>query len=246
MSQHPLATLFSRPALAWVLRGFAVMGCVAVLISVLLVGSLRWLDPTTSAFMLRHEHSHTVAGHRIPVRHQWVKLEWISAPAVHAVITAEDQNFRHHHGFDYRAIRWAIRDYRSTGIIRGSSTISQQTAKNLFLWPQGSVGRKLLETWFTVFLEALLPKQRILEIYLNIAQFGPNIYGIEAASRSYFGKPAAELTVEEGALLASILPSPSRLRVHSPNDYVIERQAWILWQLPELEKRGYLDGLYPH
>ena len=124
--------------------------------------------------------------------------------------------------------------------LRGASTISQQVAKNLFLWKDPSFVRKGFEAYFTILIETLWPKQRILEMYLNIAEFGRGIYGVGAASRYFFGKPAARLTPSEGALLAAVLPNPRRLSVHSPSAYVRQRQDWILWQMRALGGRSYL------
>ena len=129
------------------------------------------------------------------------------------------------------------------GYLRGASTISQQTAKNLFLWPGRSFVRKGLEAWLTVMLEVSLPKRRILEIYLNIAEFGPGIYGAGAASRHYFGIAPAQLSDSQAALLAAVLPSPRRLQVNNPSDYVRERQAWIVTQIARLRREGWLTRL---
>jgi monofunctional biosynthetic peptidoglycan transglycosylase len=151
-----------------------------------------------------------------------------------AVIAAEDQNFSSHHGFDWDAIQRAI-DYDENGNkLRGASTLTQQTAKNLFLWPERNWLRKGLEAYFTVLLEGLWGKRRILETYLNIVEFGDGIYGVEAASQRFFHKSSARLTPEEAALLAAVLPNPHRLKANAPSNYVRERQQWILRQMRQL------------
>ena len=151
-----------------------------------------------------------------------------------AVVAAEDQNFSSHHGFDWDAIQRAM-DYDENGNrLRGASTLTQQTAKNLFLWPDRNWLRKGFEAYFTVLLEALWGKRRILETYLNIVEFGEGIYGVEAASQRYFHKSAVRLTPEDAALLAAVLPNPHRLKANAPSAYVRERQQWILRQMRQL------------
>jgi monofunctional biosynthetic peptidoglycan transglycosylase len=151
-----------------------------------------------------------------------------------AVIASEDQNFMHHHGFDWGAIQRAI-DYDENGKrLRGGSTLTQQTAKNLFLWQDRTLIRKGFEAYFTVLLEAFWTKRRILETYLNIVEFGDGIYGVEAAAQHYFHKPARRLTAEEAALLAAVLPNPHRYKANAPSSYVRGRQHWILQQMGNL------------
>ncbi|WP_338081790.1 monofunctional biosynthetic peptidoglycan transglycosylase, partial [Ectothiorhodospira mobilis] len=216
-----------------------------VLLTALGIGSLRWIDPPTSAFILRHEQSIPGSDHKVPVQHRWIPWEAMSPQAAFAVIAAEDQRFLRHHGFDFGAITAALADWFRGGPLRGASTLSQQTAKNLFLWPESTLGRKTLEAYLTIFMELLWPKRRILEIYLNIAQFGPNIYGIEAASRAYFHKPAAALTLEEAARLAAVLPGPGRMSAAAPSPRVLQRAEWIRDQVRQLHKAGYLEGIGP-
>mgnify|MGYP000164869218 CR=1 FL=1 len=140
------------------------------------------------------------------------------------------------------AIRAALAHNQQGGSLRGASTLSQQVAKNLFLWPAKSYLRKGLEAGLTVLMETLWNKSRILEVYLNIVEFGPGIYGVEAASQAYFGKPARDLTEYQAALLAAVLPNPKVLRVNSPSSYVLERVAWIRGQIAQLGA-GYLRDL---
>jgi monofunctional biosynthetic peptidoglycan transglycosylase len=167
----------------------------------------------------------------------------ISRHAAIAVIAAEDQKFLVHDGFDFDAIEKAVSDAQRGEHLRGASTITQQVAKNLFLWSGQSWIRKGLEAWFTVWIEILWPKQRTLEVYLNSAQFGRGVWGVQAASREFFGKDAARLTRHEAALLAAVLPSPARFRVAKPSAYVRGRQAWILGQMQRLSATGLVDEL---
>ncbi|BDU71409.1 monofunctional biosynthetic peptidoglycan transglycosylase [Mesoterricola silvestris] len=164
-------------------------------------------------------------------RHQWVPLEDIAPAMGVAVIAAEDQNFPDHFGFDWKAIEKAVAHNEHSRRKRGASTVSQQTAKNLFLWESRSWVRKGFEVYFTLLLEAGWSKRRILEVYLNIVEFGDGIYGVEAASSRYFGKHAKALTPSEAALLAAVLPSPLKYRADAPSAYVRGRQEWILNQM---------------
>lgn len=205
----------------------AMLGCVT------LVFALRWVDPPTSAFMLRERILAARNDGHPPIRHRWVGSRIAPVMKV-AVIAAEDQRFLEHRGFDLESIQAAFDERARGGRVRGASTISQQLAKNLFLWPGRSWVRKALEAGFTVLIESFWPKQRILEVYLNVVEFGPGIYGVGTAADHYFGKPAAELTAEEAALLAAVLPNPRRLRAAAPSAYVRSRQQWILAQMRSL------------
>src|SRR5262249_49721080 len=148
-----------------------------------------------------------------------------------AVVTSEDQLFWSHHGFDFGAMQKAYAQNKKHRKKRGGSTISQQTAKNLFLWQGGGYVRKGIEAYFTVLIEALWPKSRILEIYLNVAEFGPGVYGVEAASKAFLGKSAAQLGASDAARLTAVLPSPRRWSAKNPGPYVQTRVAWILRQM---------------
>jgi len=207
----------------------------AALLSVVVVAMFRWVPVPVTAFMIRDS---------VPdQQHDWVPWSAISRHAAAAVIAAEDQKFLEHDGFDFEAIDKAMTDAKRGRRLRGASTISQQVAKNLFLWPGQSWVRKGLEAWFTLWIELLWPKQRILEVYLNSAEFGRGIWGVEAASRHYFGEPAAKLTRPEAALLAAVLPNPKRYRVSNPSPFVRQRQDWILWQMRMLGGAGLLRTL---
>ena len=204
--------------------------------NLLLVLLLRWVPPPTSAFMLFADIR--------PVQQQWVPWPRI-APAMRlAVVASEDQKFPEHHGFDFEAIDKALEQNqkRRGRHLHGASTISQQTAKNLFLWSGRSWLRKGLEAYFTVLLETLWPKRRIIEVYLNVARFGPEVYGVEAAAQHYFGKPAARLEPHEAAVLAAVLPNPERMHAGRPSAYVEERAGAVEEQM-RLLGADFLDEL---
>lgn len=205
---------------------------------------MRWLNPFSSAFMLNASIVHS-SEKDYETRYTWVDLEKISPNAALAVIASEDQQFPFHTGFDFKSIRAAVRENAHRKRPRGASTISQQVAKNLFLWNGGGYARKGLEAWFTVLIEFLWPKERILEVYLNIAQFGRGIFGVEEASRAFFRKPATRLSRPEAATLAAVLPNPIRLRADRPSAYVISRRDWIVGQMRGLGGREYLEEVSP-
>lgn len=203
--------------------------------SVIFVMLLRWLPVPTSAFML-YRHFEDVREQQSfkPIRYAWVSYDAISAHASRAVIASEDQKFYLHSGFDLESIHKAITSYSKGGKLRGASTISQQVAKNLFLTPNKSLLRKGVEAWFTFLIESFWSKQRILEVYLNIAEFGDHLFGINAASYKYFGVTPKQLTSSQAALLAATLPNPIRYQANHPTNYVFKRQRWILRQMRNL------------
>jgi len=218
--------------------------CVWLLLSALAVLLLRWCAPLTSAMMLEARLEAWAARQRdYHTEFHWVSLEQISAPAALAVIASEDQLFPFHAGFDFNSIREAVRASEHGRRLRGASTISQQVAKNLFLWPGHSFVRKGLEAYFTVLIEACWPKERILEMYLNVAQFGAGVYGVEAAAQHFWRKPARRLSAAEAALLAAVLPNPLRLHAERPSHYLLERRDWILAQMRALGGDAYLREL---
>ncbi len=170
-----------------------------------------------------------------PHAYQWVSLDNMSPYAGLAVIASEDQLFFEHYGFDVNSIKASLNAYNHGGRLRGASTISQQVAKNVFLTPAKNLLRKGLEVWFTGLLELCWGKQRILEVYLNIAEFGDHLFGIEAASQRYFGISAQKLNRSQAALLAATLPNPLLLKANKPSDYVLKRQRWIIQQMSHLD-----------
>jgi len=229
---------------ARLLRGLLLLCCALAATSVALVALLRWVPVPVTSFMIQDRLGALVAreaGYRYA--HDWVPWQEISPHAAVAVIAAEDQKFTSHRGFDFQQIDRALTAAERGQRMRGASTISQQLAKNLFLWPGRSWIRKGLEAYFTVLLELLWPKQRILEVYLNSVEFGRGVWGVEAASQRFFGRPARQLTRQQAALLAAVLPNPRRFRVDNPTAYVKNRQAWILRQMSQLGGVAHLDRL---
>ena len=223
----------------WLWRGALAL----VLGSVLLVLALRYVAPPTSAFMLARSMAAWRAGDAgFRLRYEWVGQDRIAPSLPIALVAAEDQKFPLHHGFDLESIGKAWEERDGDAPRRGASTITQQVAKNLFLWPGRSWVRKGLEAWFTALIELLWPKQRILEVYANVAEFGDGVYGAEAAAQHYFRKPAAALGGRESARLAAVLPNPKRLRVERPSSYVSMRVAWIERQVVQLGGPAYLDS----
>jgi monofunctional biosynthetic peptidoglycan transglycosylase len=222
---------------------FAILA--ALLLSILAVATLRWVNPWTSAFMVDARLSAWFDDDPKPLnlRYQWRDYGQISSQLPLAVIASEDQRFPEHGGFDYAQIQKALDDAERGRRARGASTISQQVAKNLFLWNGRSWVRKGLEVWFTLLIETLWSKQRILEVYVNIAEFGRGVYGAEAAAQSIFRKPAARLSRPEAARLAAVLPNPVRLRADAPGNYVQRRQREIEAQMAALGGTSYLQQL---
>lgn len=208
------------------------------IISLWIAGVLlfAFLPVPYSLVMAERQLSAWLAGQFNYVAQQtWVPLEQISSYMALAVIAAEDQKFPQHWGFDTQAIRAALvhnTDHPSK--LRGGSTLSQQTAKNLFLWDGRSWLRKGFEAGLTIAIELVWSKARILTVYLNIAEFGEGIFGVEQAAQHFFNKSAKQLTAEEATLLAAVLPNPIRFQVNHPSSYVLQRQRWILQQMEQL------------
>lgn len=222
-----------------------------LLLPIIPVLVFRWYDPPASAFMLETSARLRRLGHAQPLAYQWVKLSQISSQMCLAVIVAEDFTFPIHNGVIWHSMasaHEANQGTRNRDYWRGGSTISQQLVKNLFLWPARSYLRKGIELYLTFLVEMLWPKWRILEVYLNIVQLGENLFGVQAASRAYFGKPASELSAEEGALLAAALPNPMLYPVNQPPPRMRFRQAMILNGMKNINPQ-YMDymskiGLY--
>ena len=225
------------------LRGLAILTGVCLVSSMGLVLLLRFIPVPISALMVQRRIESWFSHKPYTSRHDWVSLEEIAPSMGVAVIAAEDQNFPDHFGFDWKAIEKAYVHNEHSRRKRGASTVSQQTAKNLFLWESRSWLRKGFEAYFTLLLEMEWSKKRILEVYLNIVEFGDGVYGVEAASRTYFGKPASRLRPSEAALLAAVLPNPHAYHAGSPSGYVRGRQAWILRQMAALGGPGLLKSL---
>jgi monofunctional biosynthetic peptidoglycan transglycosylase len=227
-------------ALALALAGLLLLA----LVTAVPIAWLRTQPPPTTSFMLIASRADPATG--LPcerVEYQWVDRTHISPHLALAVVVAEDQRFLLHRGFDVYSIEQALEERATEGRVRGASTLSQQLAKNLFLWPDKSMLRKALEAWYTLWIEWAWSKPRILEVYLNVAQFGPCVFGAEAASRRFFERSASQLEPEQAALLATVLPSPRRLRAHDPGPYALERRRQILDLMEELRRAPHLRGL---
>jgi monofunctional biosynthetic peptidoglycan transglycosylase len=222
-------------------RGLLLALVAWIVLSVGAVLLLRWIPPLGSAFMVEARLEALRAGDGgYRTDYHWVSLERISPHAAVAVIASEDQTFPFNYGFDLKSIRGAVRAAQRGRRLRGASTIAQQVARNLFLWPGRSFVRKGIEAYFTVLLETLWPKERILEMYLNVAQFGRGIYGVEAAAGRFYHEPAARLSASQAALLAAVLPDPLHWRVDRPSHFVAWKQQWILVQMRNLGGAAYL------
>ncbi|EOI3569731.1 monofunctional biosynthetic peptidoglycan transglycosylase [Cronobacter dublinensis] len=214
-----------------------VLRAVLAVVGVWLAGILlfSFMPVPFSAVMVERQFSAWFSGDFSYVAHSdWVSMDEISPWMGLAVIAAEDQKFPEHWGFDMAAIQKAVSHNERSRRIRGASTLSQQTAKNLFLWDGRSWLRKGLEAGLTLGIETVWSKRRILTVYLNIAEFGEGVFGVEEASQRYFNKPARRLTASEAALLAAVLPNPIRFKVSAPSGYVRTRQQWILRQMRQL------------
>ena len=207
-------------------------------ISIGITGSLRWYNPPTSRFIQYYESSA-----KKPARQTWVSIDNIPWHLSLAVIASEDQRFPNHHGFDWQQIRSAIRDNEKGKRLRGASTISQQTIKNLFLWPEKSLFRKGIEAWLSMWLEFLVPKKRILEIYLNIAQFGKSVFGVEASSLHYYGVSVSNIDKDQSRALATCLPAPSYCKPNNLSEHKLRKVAWIKDSMSKLGGKSVIDKL---
>lgn len=223
-------------------RWLLIVPFVLVLFSVVQVLVLRFVDPPFSMVMAADQAGRWIHGpDRSFLAYDWVDREQMAACLPISLVAAEDQQFPFHRGFDLDAIAKARKHNERGGKVRGASTISQQVAKNLFLWQGRSWLRKGLEAWYTALIELFWPKQRIIEMYANIAEFGPGVYGAQAASRRFFGRDAARLSAGQCARLAAVLPSPRRYNAATPGPYVQRRAAWIQRQVRQLGGPGYLQ-----
>lgn len=217
----------------WLLR----LMIITLIITILPILVLRWLPPPTSSFMIQAKLG-TLAKYKAcrKLDYRWLAIDQISHQIPLAVIASEDQLFNQHWGFDFGAIGEVL----DGGEMRGASTISQQVAKNLFLWPGRNWVRKGLEAYLTLWIELIWDKRRIMEVYLNTAQFGPCTFGVRAAAQRYFGKQATSLSIYQSALLATVLPNPYHMNPAQPSDYMLERAQWIEAQVEQLGGSAYL------
>lgn len=206
-----------------------------ILISILTVILLNWLPVKFTPLMgIRY-----LENPEEEIKHTWIPREEISLHLQLGVIASEDQNFINHNGFDFEAIEKAIEENQEGKRVRGASTISQQTAKNVFLWPGRNWIRKGLEVYFTFLIETFWSKERILEVYLNSIEMGPGVYGAKAAAQYWFNKPASELTPFEAAAIAAILPNPRQYKANPSSSYIEGRKNWIVRQMKNYGKFSF-------
>lgn len=226
-------SLFARAA-----RRVARAVLIAVVVIVVAITSLKWINPITSSVIV--QQNIVSLAYRTPlVQRKWVSWDAMSKQLPLAVVASEDQRFPVHRGIDFTELEKAIEG----GGRRGASTISQQVAKNMFLWQGRSYLRKAIEAVLALYIDLVWGKQRVLEIYLNIAYFGDNIYGVQRAAQVYFNKPAAEINRYEAARLAAVLPNPRRFSATNSSEYIVDRQQWILRQMKQLGGTRYIENL---
>jgi monofunctional biosynthetic peptidoglycan transglycosylase len=215
-----------------------------IILSVFFVLMLKWINPLTSSIMVQRKIEAIVTfKERQMIAYEWFSYDNISKQMAVAVIAAEDQNFPYHFGFDFEQIEKALKQHERGRRLRGASTITQQVAKNLFLWEGRSLIRKGLEAYFTLLIELLWSKERTLEVYLNIIEMGDMIFGVGAASQIYFKKLPIKLTRSQAALLTATIPNPKRFSAKRPSGYILRRQNWILGQMSSLGGTSYLKNL---
>lgn len=206
--------------------------CVAFFVlSIVSVIVYRWVPVPITPLMLIRDVEQLKNGKGVTMEHDWVPLKEISPKLQLAVVCSEDQNYLKHFGVDWGAIQKAMKENEKGKRVRGGSTITQQTAKNVFLWQGRSYLRKGLELWFTLLIEVFWSKERIMEVYLNSIEMGNGIYGAEAASQHWFHKSAKKLSKDEAAAIAAILPNPLRYKANPASSYIVQRKAWIKQQM---------------
>lgn len=210
--------------------------------TILIVFLMRWINPVFSMFMFQNQIEVFIEGEIKFVKNSWIDYDEVSQYVPIALIAAEDQNFANHFGFDFEQIKKAIKDNLHRKRIRGASTITQQLAKNLFLWEGKSYVRKGIEAYFTILIELLWSKQRIIEVYMNVIELGDMTFGVASASKYFLKKDASKLSPAQAALIASVLPNPKRFSIARPSGYVKARQSWVLRQINALGGIQYLKN----
>lgn len=220
----------SHSTRSWFLKGLFMLGFAFIVTSVVGVYIYRWVNPNLTMLMvIRHYESFFDDKKSSSIQKDWVSIDNISSNMILAAVAAEDSKFLTHWGFDFELIKQAIKHNERSKRIKGASTISQQTAKNVFLWPRRSWVRKGFEAYFTVIMEAFWPKKRIMEVYLNIVEFGKGVYGVEEAAQKFYHKPAENLNRLEAAMLTTVLPSPAKRSPANPSSYMVQYQRRVLW-----------------
>ena len=233
------ASIITR-TIKWTIKWTRNLVLMLVGLSLLATLALRWMNPPYTSFMVVQR----VSTDFVPYKINWVPIENISPNLLIAAVAAEDQKFPQHFGFDFKAIQSALEENKQQKKLRGASTITQQVAKNIFLWPKKSLFRKGLEAYFALLIETLWPKWRILEVYLNVAEFGPNIFGARNAAYTHFKKSATQLTQHEASILVAVLPNPHKLKASNPSTYVQQRASDISDQARSLGGISYLKGIW--
>lgn len=224
----------------WIIRIIAGF----IIISSLVVLLFRWVNPPISSFMMQRSVSAWWNGEdHFELYYEWTDWDDMSSHIKMAAIASEDQNFADHWGIDFSSIEKALEEYERGQGLRGASTITQQTAKNLFLWSNQSYVRKGIEGYFSLLIELFWPKKRILEVYLNIAEFGDGVYGVQSAADRYFNTTPARLSKSQSALMVTALPSPKRYNLASPSGYMLSRRDWVMQYMDLLGGSYYLDKL---
>ncbi len=216
-----------------IIRGTVRTAAVMAFVTVMYIGITRVLPPSYTPIMFLRVYEGLLAGKPVGIEKSWVPYGQISPVFFQAIVGAEDARFMRHNGIDWKAMEDAMRynQAHKGRKVRGASTISMQTAKNVFLWHGRNYVRKAFEAWFTFLIEQLWEKKRILEVYANVVEMGDGIYGIEAAARAYFGKPSSALTRREAALIAAVLPNPRRWSPAEPTAYINRRVNWIMGRM---------------
>jgi len=204
--------------------GFVILSVVSVII-------FRWVPVPITPLMVIRSIEQKMDGKKMKMEHDWVPLEEISPKLQLAVVCSEDQNYLKHFGFDWGAIEKAMKENEEGKRMRGASTITQQTAKNVFLWPGRSYIRKAFEVWFTLLIEIFWSKERIMEVYLNSIEMGDGVYGAEAAAQHWYKKKAIKLTKDDAAGIAAVLPNPRKYKANPPTNYITKRKVWIKQQM---------------
>lgn len=234
-------SLFKRSSL--IIKSFFKFWIYLFIASVLVVFLMRWINPIFSSIMIQRQIEAFLEGEFKFIKNSWIDYDDVSKYVPLALISAEDQNFPDHYGFDFEQIKKALKENSHRKRIRGASTISQQLSKNLFLWEGKSFIRKGVEAYFTLLIETLWDKKRIIEVYMNIIELGDMTFGVACASEIYLKKDASKLSPSQAALIASVLPNPKRFQISRPSGYVRARQNWVLRQMSSLGGIEYLKSL---
>lgn len=234
-----LKRVFVRGEQAWfgfLFRLLSFLILCFILSTILITIFYGLVNPPVTPLMIKMSGEKHIDGSNYGIHKEWVKIEEISENMILAVVASEDNRFLEHHGFDMKAIEDAREHNKQSKRKHGASTISMQTAKNVFLWPNRTWTRKGFEAWFTVLIELFWSKERIMEVYLNVIETGKGMYGVEAAAQKYYKLPAAKLSRSQSAMIAAILPNPRERDPRHPTAYMYKRRSWILWNMGNIEQ----------